>query len=178
MPFIEIPPDIFTRLYILDSPEGSLYFVNARKNISLYFKRRQLIIYKCYLTKFTWMIYIWWRFWLLEMIWSKFSNFLYFMWKCQPILSPRAGVQAYRCNYSQLTCFTVIWGLHPFFLSRIDKQTVPVGKILGWIIGGSKRPMVKESNNIWFKICNARKHQFSGKVTSKVIRGEKKAHFN
>ena len=46
MPSFEIPADIFTRLSVFDSPKGSSDTVKTRKNISLYFKRRHLIIYK------------------------------------------------------------------------------------------------------------------------------------
>ena len=37
--------DIFTCLSAFDSPKGSSNTVKTRKNISLYFKRRHLIIY-------------------------------------------------------------------------------------------------------------------------------------
>ena len=46
MPSFEILADIFTRLSVFDSPKGSSNTVKTRKNISLYFKRRHLIIYK------------------------------------------------------------------------------------------------------------------------------------
>ena len=45
MPSFEIPADIFTRLSVFDSPKGSSNTFKTRKNISLYFKRRHLIIY-------------------------------------------------------------------------------------------------------------------------------------
>ena len=46
MPSFEILTDIFTRLSVFDSPKGSSNTFKTRKNISLYFKRRHLIIYK------------------------------------------------------------------------------------------------------------------------------------
>ena len=47
MPSFEIPADIFTRLSVFDSPKGSSNTFKLRlvKNISLYFKRKHLIIY-------------------------------------------------------------------------------------------------------------------------------------
>ena len=45
MPSFEILADIFTRLSVFDSPKGSSNTFKTRKNISLYFKRRHLIIY-------------------------------------------------------------------------------------------------------------------------------------
>ena len=45
MPSFEIQADIFTRLSVFDSPEGSSDTFKTHKNISLYFKRRYLIIY-------------------------------------------------------------------------------------------------------------------------------------
>ena len=45
MPSFEIRADIFTCLSVFDSPKGSSNTVKTRKNISLYFKRRHLIIY-------------------------------------------------------------------------------------------------------------------------------------
>ena len=50
MPSFEIQADIFTRLSVFDSPKGSSNTFKTHKNISLYFKRRHLIIYK-YLSK-------------------------------------------------------------------------------------------------------------------------------
>ena len=44
----EIPADIFTRLSVFDSPKGSSNTFKTRKIISLYFKRRHLIIYKSF----------------------------------------------------------------------------------------------------------------------------------
>ena len=44
MPSFETPADIFTRLSVFDSPKGSSYTFKTHKNISLYFKRRYLII--------------------------------------------------------------------------------------------------------------------------------------
>ena len=46
MPSSETPADIFTRLSVFDSPKGSSITFKTHKNISLYFKRRYLIIYK------------------------------------------------------------------------------------------------------------------------------------
>ena len=46
MPSFEIPADIFTHLSVFDSPKGSSNTFKTHKNISLYFKRRHLIIYK------------------------------------------------------------------------------------------------------------------------------------
>ena len=40
-----MPAAIFTRLSVFDSPKGSSDTFKAHKNISLYFKRRHLIIY-------------------------------------------------------------------------------------------------------------------------------------
>ena len=45
MPSFETPADIFTRLPVFDSPKGSSDTFKTHKNISLYFKRRYLIIY-------------------------------------------------------------------------------------------------------------------------------------
>ena len=45
MPSFEIQADIFTRLSVFDSPEGSSNTFKTHKNISLYFKRRYIIIY-------------------------------------------------------------------------------------------------------------------------------------
>ena len=45
MPSFEIQADIFTRLSVFDSPKGSSNTFKTHKNISLYFKRRHLIIY-------------------------------------------------------------------------------------------------------------------------------------
>ena len=45
MPSFEIQAHIFTRLSAFDSPEGSSNTFKTHKNISLYFKRRYLIIY-------------------------------------------------------------------------------------------------------------------------------------
>ena len=45
MPSLEIQADIFTRLSVFDTPEGSSNTFKTHKNISLYFKRRYLIIY-------------------------------------------------------------------------------------------------------------------------------------
>ena len=46
MPSFEIQADIFTRLSVFDSPKFSSNTFKTHKNISLYFKRRYLIIYK------------------------------------------------------------------------------------------------------------------------------------
>ena len=46
MPSFEVQADIFTRLSVFDSPKGSSNTFKTHKNISLYFKRRYLIIYK------------------------------------------------------------------------------------------------------------------------------------
>ena len=46
MPSIKIQADIVTRLSVFDSPKGSSNTFKTHKNISLYFKRRYLIIYK------------------------------------------------------------------------------------------------------------------------------------
>ena len=46
MPSFEIQVDIFTRLSVFGSPKGSSNTFKTHKNISLYFKRRYLIIYK------------------------------------------------------------------------------------------------------------------------------------
>ena len=46
MPSFEIQADIFTRLSVSDSPKGSSNTFKTHKNISLYFKRRYLVIYK------------------------------------------------------------------------------------------------------------------------------------
>ena len=46
MPSFEIPAIFFTCLSVFDSPKGSSNTFKTRKNISLYFKRRHLIIYK------------------------------------------------------------------------------------------------------------------------------------
>ena len=45
MPSFKIQADIFTRLSVFDSPKGSSNTFKTQKNISLYFKRRYLIIY-------------------------------------------------------------------------------------------------------------------------------------
>ena len=45
MPSFEILDYIFTCLSVFDSPKGSSNTVKTRKNISLYFRRRHLIIY-------------------------------------------------------------------------------------------------------------------------------------
>ena len=45
MPSFEVQADIFTRLSVFDSPKGSSNTFKTHKNISLYFKRRYLIIY-------------------------------------------------------------------------------------------------------------------------------------
>ena len=45
MPSFKIQTDIFTRLSVFDSPKGSSNGFKTHKNISLYFKRRYLIIY-------------------------------------------------------------------------------------------------------------------------------------
>ena len=42
----EKPTDIFTRLSVFDSPKGSSDTFKTHKIITLYFKRRYLIIYK------------------------------------------------------------------------------------------------------------------------------------
>ena len=47
----ETPADVFTRLYVFDSPKGSSNTLKTQKNISLYFKRRYLIIYKYLVTE-------------------------------------------------------------------------------------------------------------------------------
>ena len=44
MPSFEIKADIFSRLSVFDSPKGSSNTFKTHKNISLYFKRRYLII--------------------------------------------------------------------------------------------------------------------------------------
>ena len=49
MPSFELQADIFTRLSVFDSPKGSSNTFKTHKNVSLYFKRRYLIIYN-YLT--------------------------------------------------------------------------------------------------------------------------------
>ena len=46
MPSFETQADIFTRLSVFDSPKDSSNTFKTHKNISLYFKRRYLIIYK------------------------------------------------------------------------------------------------------------------------------------
>ena len=46
MPSLKTPADIFTRLPVFYSPKDSSNTFKNRKNISLYFKRRYLIIYK------------------------------------------------------------------------------------------------------------------------------------
>ena len=46
MPSFETQADIFTSLSVFDSPKGSSNIFKTHKNISLYFKRRYLIIYK------------------------------------------------------------------------------------------------------------------------------------
>ena len=45
MPSFEIQDHIFTGLSVFDSPKGSSNTFKTHKNISLYFKRRYLIIY-------------------------------------------------------------------------------------------------------------------------------------
>ena len=45
MPSFEIRADIFIHLSVFDSPKGSSNTFKTRKNISLCFKRRELIIY-------------------------------------------------------------------------------------------------------------------------------------
>ena len=45
MSSFETPADIFTRLSVSDSPKGSSNTFKTHKNISLYLKRRYLIIY-------------------------------------------------------------------------------------------------------------------------------------
>ena len=45
MPSFEIQADIFTRLSVFDSPNNSSNTFKTHKYISLYFKRRYLIIY-------------------------------------------------------------------------------------------------------------------------------------
>ena len=47
---IKIPDDIVTRFSVFDSPEGSSDTFKTHKNISLYFKRRYLIIYNYYMS--------------------------------------------------------------------------------------------------------------------------------
>ena len=54
MPSFEIKADIFTRLSVFDSPKGSSNTFKTHKNISLYFKRRYLIIYNYY-SNYTWL---------------------------------------------------------------------------------------------------------------------------
>ena len=49
MPSIKIQADIFTRLFVLDSPKGSSNTFKTHKNISPYFKRRYLIIYNYFI---------------------------------------------------------------------------------------------------------------------------------
>ena len=49
MPSFEIQADIFTRLSVFDSPKGSSNTFKTHKNISLYFKRRYLIIYNSFI---------------------------------------------------------------------------------------------------------------------------------
>ena len=52
MPSFETPADIFTRLSVFGSPKGSSNTFKAHKNISLYFKRKYLIIYNyCMMTE-------------------------------------------------------------------------------------------------------------------------------
>ena len=46
MPSFKIQAHIFTRRSVFDSPKGSSNTFKTHKNISLYFKRRYLIIYK------------------------------------------------------------------------------------------------------------------------------------
>ena len=46
MPSFETPADIFTHLSVFHSPKGSSNTFKTHKNISLYFKRKYLIIYK------------------------------------------------------------------------------------------------------------------------------------
>ena len=46
MPSFETPTDVFTRLSVFGSPKGSSNTFKNHKNVSLYFKRRFLIIYK------------------------------------------------------------------------------------------------------------------------------------
>ena len=45
MPSFKIQANIFTRLSVFDSPKGLSDIFKTHKNISLYFKRRYLIIY-------------------------------------------------------------------------------------------------------------------------------------
>ena len=49
MPSFEIPADIFTHLSVSELPEGSSNTFKTRKNVSLYFKRRHLIIDQYYI---------------------------------------------------------------------------------------------------------------------------------
>ena len=48
MPSFKIQADIFARLSVFDSPKGSSNTFKTHKNISPYFKKRYLIIYKFY----------------------------------------------------------------------------------------------------------------------------------
>ena len=48
MPSFKIQADIFTHLSVFDSPKGSSNTFKTHKNISLYFSRRYLIIYKSF----------------------------------------------------------------------------------------------------------------------------------
>ena len=57
MPSFEIQADIFTCLSVFDSPKGSSDTFKTHRNISLYFKRRYLTIYKYFIARRCWMIY-------------------------------------------------------------------------------------------------------------------------
>ena len=71
MPSFEIQADIFTRLSVFDSPKGSSNTFKTHKNISLYFKRRYLIIYKYY-------VGIWEYLWMTHtlLIWKPYNVFV------------------------------------------------------------------------------------------------------
>ena len=52
IPCFETLADIFTRLSVFESRKGSSNTFKAHKNISLYFKRRYLIIYVSHIKKY------------------------------------------------------------------------------------------------------------------------------
>ena len=51
MPSFKIQADIFNHFSVFDSPKGSSDTFKTHKNISLYFKRRYLIIYNYFNSK-------------------------------------------------------------------------------------------------------------------------------
>ena len=50
------------------------------------------------------------------------------------------------CSRAALACLIVIAGLQSFSSSRIDRHTVPEGYTLGWKIGGSNLPAIRNTH--------------------------------